>query len=327
MEILEMADRTDRSHPAGEAKQATMNFSLKSSSVEAPDGIFLSAIGMITASVYFGLHAACLLVLWTGVSAADLLLFAATYCIRMFAITGAYHRYFSHRTYKTGRLMQFFLGFLGTSAVQKGPLWWASHHRQHHRYSDQPGDPHSPRVGFMHAHQGWIFEAAWRDTTLKEVRDLAKYPELVWLNQWHIVPPILLAIACYAVGGFSGLVWGFVVSTVACWHVTYSINSLSHRWGTTRFDTGDDSRNNVFLAVLTFGEGWHNNHHRCMNSTRQGFYWWEIDITYYILRGLQFVGLIWDVRTPPESVYAEARENRAMRQAERQMLDDPAPFP
>ena len=283
-------------------------------------------MGFVSLSIYIGIHLSCLFVIWTGTSATALALFAATYFIRMFAITGAYHRYFSHRSYKTGRVMQFVMAVLGTTAVQKGPLWWASHHRLHHRHSDQEGDPHSPRVGFFHSHQGWIFQEEWADTTMKEVRDLAKFPELVWLNRFHFVPPVLLAFLCYWIGGFSGLIWGMGISTVVCWHVTYSINSLSHRWGSTRFDTGDDSRNNGFLAVLTLGEGWHNNHHRFMNSSRQGFYWWEIDITYYILGGLQALGLIWDMRSPPASVYAEASENRAAQRGRTSLANDPAPI-
>jgi stearoyl-CoA desaturase (delta-9 desaturase) len=278
-------------------------------SADEPDGIWLR-FGGISAALYWAIHASCLAAFYTGVNATDIALFMATFWARMFGITGGFHRYFSHRSYKTGRVMQFLLALLGTSAVQKGPLWWAGNHRVHHRFSDQPGDPHSPRISFWHSHQGWIFKPDFEETRVTEIRDFAKFKELVWLNQWHIVPPIALAIACYAIGGLSGLVWGMAISTVAGWHSTYTINSLAHRWGTTRFDTDDDSRNNWVLALLTLGEGWHNNHHRFMNSTRQGFYWWEIDVTYYILRGLNAVGLIWDMKKPPVSVYAEATRNK-----------------
>jgi stearoyl-CoA desaturase (delta-9 desaturase) len=259
--------------------------------------------------VYFGIQLASLLVFVTGVSSGDLMLCAATYFVRMFAITGVYHRYFSHRTYRTSRAMQFLLGFLGTSAVQKGPLWWASVHRQHHRASDQADDPHSPRHGFWHAHQGWIMDGRWDDTCLERVRDLAKDPELLWLNRWHFVAPLALAGFCYWVGGLSGLVWGFVVSTTLTWHSTYAINSLAHRIGRKRYDTGDDSLNSLPLALLTLGEGWHNNHHFHQSCARQGFFWWEIDITYYILRAMQAVGLIWDIKEPPQRVYEVARES------------------
>jgi stearoyl-CoA desaturase (delta-9 desaturase) len=261
---------------------------------------------LLSTVIYCGIHAACLLAFFTGVDATDIALCAGAFWVRMFAITGGYHRYFSHRTYRTGRLMQFLIGFLGSAAVQKGPLWWAATHRLHHRYSDQAGDPHSPREGFFHAHQGWIFDGRWDDTRLEQVRDLAQYPELVWLNRWHFVGPIALALFSYAVGGFSGLVWGFAISTTLAWHATYSINSLAHRWGKPRYDTGDDSRNSFLLALLTLGEGWHNNHHYYPSCARQGFYWWEIDITYYILRGMQRVGLIRDIKEPPARVYQEA---------------------
>jgi stearoyl-CoA desaturase (delta-9 desaturase) len=277
------------------------------SAADEPDGLWLR-FGGFNAVAYWAIHASCLLAFYTGVNTTDLILFAFTFWVRMFGITAGFHRYFSHRSYKTSRAMQFVLAVIGTSAIQKGPLWWAGAHRLHHRYSDLPGDPHSPRVSFWYAHQGWIFDPQWHETRIREIRDFAKYPELIWLNQWHIVPPILLGALCYGIGGFSGLIWGMAISSVACWHGTYTINSLAHRWGSTRFETGDDSRNNFFFALLTLGEGWHNNHHRFMNSTRQGFYWWEIDISYYILCGMNAVGLIWDMKRPPASVYKEAKE-------------------
>jgi stearoyl-CoA desaturase (delta-9 desaturase) len=263
-----------------------------------------SLVAELPTVVYVGIQLACVLVFFTGVTPTALALLAFTFSLRMFAITGVYHRYFSHRTYRTSRVMQFVLGVIGTMAVQKGPLWWASIHRLHHRDSDGPDDPHSPRRGFWYAHQGWIFDDRWEPTYEDQIKDLMKFPELVWLNRFHFVAPILLAVFCYAVGGFPGLVWGFVVSTTLGWHVTYSINSLAHVFGRVRYDTGDDSRNNWFLALLTFGEGWHNNHHFHQSSVRQGFYWWEIDVSYYILRGLAAVGLVWDLKQPPARAYA-----------------------
>jgi len=252
---------------------------------------------------YWGIHASCLLALWVGVSSGVLLLFATTLSLRLLGITGVFHRYFSHRTYKTSRPFQFALAVLGTMATQKGPLWWASHHRIHHRFSDQPGkDVHSPKEGFYWSHQGWIFDGRWDTTNLNQIRDFAQYPELVWLNRWHIVPPAALALLCFAVGGLSGVIWGFSISTVVLWHLTYSINSLAHVWGTRRYDTTDTSRNNALLGLLTFGEGWHNNHHHYASSVRQGFFWWEVDVTYYVLRALAAVGLVWDLREPPAHV-------------------------
>jgi len=258
---------------------------------------------VIARIVYWGIHLSCLLVFFVGVTTADLVLLAATFYLRMFAITGAYHRYFSHRTFKTSRAFQLVLAVLACSAVQKGPLWWAGNHRRHHRHADRPGDVHSPRDGFYHAHQGWIFNGRWDGTPLEEISDFASQPELVFLNRHHHLPVIGLAVLCAVIGGFSGLVWGFAVSTALLWHATYSINSLAHTWGSRRYDTPDTSRNNLWLALLTLGEGWHNNHHFFCASTRQGFRWWEIDITYYVLRALQAVGLVWEIREPPAHVH------------------------
>jgi stearoyl-CoA desaturase (delta-9 desaturase) len=253
--------------------------------------------------VYWGIHAACLLGFWFTPSRGDLILLAATFLVRMFAITAGYHRYFAHKAYKTSRAFQLLLAVLGATATQKGVLWWAGHHRIHHKYADQPEkDVHSPRDGFWHSHQGWIFHGRWDGSSLDQIQDFARFPELVWLNRWHVVPPLLLATACFAIGGWNGLLWGFGISTVLLWHVTYSINSLAHRWGTRRYDTPDTSRNNLLLGLLTLGEGWHNNHHHYCASARQGFFWWEIDVSYYLLRALAAVGLIWDVREPPAHV-------------------------
>ena len=264
---------------------------------------------------YWAIHASCLLAFFVPITTTALVLCAVLFWVRMFGITGGYHRYFSHRTYKTSRAFQFVLAWIGASAVQKGPLWWAGVHRVHHRKSDQPGDPHSPRQGFWHAHQGWIFEGPWDDTRTDLMRDFTKYPELLWLNKYHFVPPISLAVLCFAVGGFTGLLWGMGISTVLCWHATYSINSLAHRIGKPRYETGDDSKNSWILALLTLGEGWHNNHHFYQSSTRQGFYWWEIDITYYVLRAFALVGLVWDIKEPPARVYAVQAEEAPLREA------------
>ena len=289
---------------AGDARQSD------AAAQRRPRGLERVTTALAT-TIYVGIHLSTLLVFYTGVTAEALALFAATFFVRMFAITGVYHRYFSHRTYRTSRFVQFLLAFLGTTAVQKGPLWWASTHRLHHRYSDHEGDPHSPRLrGFRYAHQGWIFDERWDATREEQIKDLMRYPELVWLNKWHFLAPALLAWGCYAIGGFTGLVWGFAVSTTLLWHATYSINSLAHKFGRVRFETGDDSRNNWWLALLTLGEGWHNNHHYYQSTVRQGFYWWEIDVSWYVLRALAAVGLVWDLKLPPERVYAEARARR-----------------
>jgi stearoyl-CoA desaturase (delta-9 desaturase) len=253
--------------------------------------------------IYWGLHASCLLAFWVHPTPGDLALLLVTFFGRMFFITAGYHRYFSHRSYSTSRAFQFVLALLGASATQKGPLWWASHHRVHHKYSDQPGrDTHSPKDGFYWAHQGWIFDSRFDGSALERIGDFARFPELVWLNRWHVTAPVGLAVLCLVLGGFSGLVWGFAISTVALWHATYSINSLAHLIGRRRYETPDTSRNNWVLALLTLGEGWHNNHHHYCASARQGFFWWEIDVSYYLLRALAALGLIWDIREPPAHV-------------------------
>jgi stearoyl-CoA desaturase (delta-9 desaturase) len=263
--------------------------------------------GNVAEIVYWGLHVACLLVFWVGGSAADVALLAATFGVRMFAITAGYHRYFAHRTFKTSRAFQFLLALVGCMATQKGPLWWSGHHREHHRLADRPGDIHSPSDGFYHAHQGWIFEGHWDATPIDRIQDFERYPELRWLNRWYPVPPALLAGICFAIGGFSGLLWGFVLSTVLLWHATYTVNSFAHRFGSRRFETLDTSRNNWWIALLTLGEGWHNNHHHYCASARQGFRWWEVDVSYYLLRLLGALRIVWDIKEPPAHVLARAR--------------------
>lgn len=256
---------------------------------------------------FIGLHLACLAALFTGVDATALILCGVLYFIRMFGITAGYHRYFAHRSYKTSRLMQFLIASLGCSALQKGPLWWASHHRQHHRFSDTPDDPHSPHVtSFWWAHLGWILSEDHIDTPWDVIRDWSRYPELRWLDRLHWLPGLFLAGLCwligYLTGGWAGaansLVWGFVISTVLLYHATFSINSLSHLLGKRRYATDDDSRNNLFLALITLGEGWHNNHHHYQSSANQGFFWWEIDISYYLIQTMSWLGLVWDIRKP-----------------------------
>lgn len=232
------------------------------------------------------------------------------YFVRMVIVTAGYHRYFAHRAFKTSRVFQFLLAIGAQSAAQKGVLWWASHHRYHHKHSDAETDVHSARQrGFWHAHVGWLFNPEWSDTHWSLVADLARFPELRVLNRSgiHFLPAVVLALACLAIGNLEGLIWGFFVSTVLLWHGSFSINSLAHLFGSRRYLTNDDSRNNWLLALVTTGEGWHNNHHHYQSSAKQGFRWWEIDVTYYCLRALAGLGLIWDLRQPPrEAVEADA---------------------
>jgi stearoyl-CoA desaturase (delta-9 desaturase) len=254
------------------------------------------------------LHLGCLLVFFTGVTERAVVLAVSLYWVRMFGMTGGYHRYFAHRAYRTSRAFQFMLGFLGCMGLERGPLWWSATHRKHHRHSDRPEDVHSPvQRGFWHAHVGWVAAVEQMDTDLRLVRDLERFPELRWLDRYHWVSPLLGLAACYLIAGQSGVVLGGFWSTVAVWHGTFSVNSLSHMFGTRRFATPDDSRNHFLIAVYTMGEGWHNNHHRYMGSARQGFRWWEVDLSYYVLCGLAAVGLIWDLKQPPAHLLAASR--------------------
>lgn len=242
-------------------------------------------------------------IFWFGWSWKGALLAVALYYVRMFGVTGAYHRYFSHRTYRTSRAFQFLLAILAMTSVQKGVLWWASHHRHHHRASDQPDDVHSVlQSGFWWSHVGWIMSTKYDDTDLSKVKDLAKYPELRFLDKFHVLVPIAYATALWLIGGNWALYWGFFVSTTLLWHGTFTINSLTHVFGSQRYVTTDNSRNHLLLALITMGEGWHNNHHYYQRSTNQGFFWWEIDPTYYVLKVLSWVGLVWDLHTPPPHV-------------------------
>ena len=253
---------------------------------------------------FWGVHVVAVAgVIWLGWSWSGLALAIGLYYLRMFGITAGYHRYFSHRSFRTGRVMQFIFAFLGTLSVQKGVLWWASNHRRHHKHADQPEDVHSPRQGgFWWSHVGWILSAQHEDTDTKRIPDLMKFPELVWLNKYYLVVNVGSAVFLLAVGGAWALIWGFFVSTMLLWHGTFTINSLSHMFGRRRYQTTDDSRNSLILALITMGEGWHNNHHYYMRSTSQGFFWWEIDMSYYLLRLLGVFGLVWDIHVPPKHV-------------------------
>lgn len=237
-----------------------------------------------------------------GVTPTALVLLVMLFFGRMFFITGGYHRYFAHRSYRTNRVFQFILAFGGASAAQKGPLWWAGHHRNHHRYSDTELDVHSPLRGFWWSHVGWILCDKYDETPYDRIKDFAKYPEIRFIEKHNWLPPWLLGIASFLIGGLPGLFTGFFLSTVLLWHNTFFINSLAHVFGRRRYATEDTSRNNPVLAFLTMGEGWHNNHHYYQASVRQGFFWWEWDPTFYILKALSFVGVVRDLKAPSDAV-------------------------
>lgn len=270
---------------------------------------------------FLAMHLMCLGVIWVGFSWFALWVALALYAARMFAITGFYHRYFSHKAFKTSRAVQFFFALVGSASVQRGPLWWAAHHRNHHRHSDTELDVHSPVTrSFFWSHMGWFLTKHGFRTDHTVIRDLEKFPELRWLDRYDILVPIALATGLYVLGGWlegahpqlgtSGpqlLIWGFFVSTIVLFHITVTINSLAHRWGRRRYATNDHSRNNWLLAVLTFGEGWHNNHHHFPGAARQGFFWWEVDFTWYVLRVLSWLGLVWDLKSVPADLRRAGR--------------------
>ena len=243
-----------------------------------------------------------------------LALWAVSHFLRAIGLTLAFHRYFAHRAFQMNRVARFAWALVGTAAMQKGPLWWAGHHVNHHRYADRDGDPHSPMVsGFFYAHIGWFLNDAKHDrlaSTNPVVRDFSTVPEIAWLERYFIVPPIVLAVAMYLAGGLPVLVWGFCVPTVTLAHSTFSINTINHLFGSRRFETHDESRNNPLTAFFAAGEGWHNNHHRYQRAARNGFYWWEFDPTWYVIRAMAALGLVWGIQPVPPRVYAEARVTR-----------------
>lgn len=276
-----------------------------------PDGIdWLRALPFII------LNLSCVLVFWVGFSWTAFITAVVLYFVRIFSIGGFYHRYFSHKTYQTSRLCQFIFALIAGTSAQRGPLWWAAHHRQHHLCSDEPHDAHSPvQHGFWWSHMGWFMSKKHYHYNPERVKDLSRFPELVFLDRYDSLVPIALFMILFAAGSLLShyapnlhtnaaqmVVWGFCISTVALFHTTVTINSASHVIGKKRFQTKDNSRNNFFLALLTMGEGWHNNHHHYPATARQGFMWWEIDMTYYILKGLEKLGIIWNVKGLPKSV-------------------------
>ena len=259
------------------------------------------------------IHFGALAALWTHFEWYLVWVALFLFVIRMFAITGFYHRYFAHKTFKTSRLMQFIFAFIGSTAAQRGPIWWASHHRRHHLNSDRHNDHHSPHTHhFLWSHMGWFLAKKNFLTDRKVVRDLIKFKELVLIDRFDWLPPVLLLLSLFVIGeylsltsGVSGLnmvIWGFCVSTILVYHCTFAVNSIAHLWGTQRYNTKEESKNNFFVALLTFGEGWHNNHHHYPGSIRQGFYWWEVDLTYYALRFLSFFGIVYNLRTVSKAI-------------------------
>jgi stearoyl-CoA desaturase (delta-9 desaturase) len=288
---------------------------------------------------FFLVHLACFAAIWTGVSWWSVGLCIGLYYIRLFGVTAGYHRSFSHRSFQTSRVMQFLFAVLAQSSAQKGALWWAAHHRHHHRTSDTVDDRHSPRHGMINSHFGWILNPENDSTEYALIPDLARYPELRFLNQFHLLPPFALGAACYYFGMYMGNAWeglvvGFFCSTVLLWHGTFTINSLTHVFGKRVYPTTDDSKNSMILALITCGEGWHNNHHYYQAAARQGFRWWEIDLSYYVLKAMSWVGLVKNLKQPPKRVLDLGREPKVIsaeevlaqqvaRQEQKAAKDDP----
>jgi stearoyl-CoA desaturase (Delta-9 desaturase) len=283
---------------------------------EHSDIVYPSAIPFVM------VHLACFAAIWTGVTWQSVVLCIALYWGRIFSIGAGYHRYFSHRAYSTSRVFQFILGLACQSTLQKSVLWWAAKHRHHHLHSDTEDDVHSPRhTGFLYSHMGWIFAKRHDTFDMVKIDDFARYPELMWLHRHERWPAYALAVLCFLIAGWPGLVVGFFWSTCLVFHGTFCINSLAHVRGTQRYVTGDDSRNNWLLAIFTMGEGWHNNHHACQSSVRQGFRWYEYDPTFYLLTLLSWVGIVWDLKSPPVAVLRNEQRlgSRVVERAARQL--------
>jgi len=267
-------------------------------------------VNWVSSIPFFLVHVLCLTVIFTGFTWTAVILFAAMYFGRAFFVTAAYHRYFSHKSFRLNRFWQTVFAFQAEATAQKGVLWWAANHRHHHRYSDTELDLHSPRKGFWWSHVGWILSDKYKDTDLSAIKDFAKFPELRWLDKHEGMPPWIYGLAAFGIGfwtggwsgAWAGLVIGFFWSTVLLWHTTFLVNSAAHVIGRRRYETTDTSRNSLIIALLTGGEGWHNNHHHYQASARQGFFWWEIDMTYYVLKMMSWVGIVRDLKAPPARV-------------------------
>lgn len=289
-----------RVHLAPVVPELEESAGMKTAEITLRDG---TRIPVLRAIPFALIHLTCLAAFFVEFHWWYLLLTGLLYYTGMFFVTAGYHRYFSHRTFKTTRWFQFFLAFMAMTSAQKGVLWWAAHHRHHHKFSDTPEDIHSPsQGGFWWSHVGWILSDRFEETRSELVPDLHKFPELRWLNKYHLVPPFVMAITLFLIGGWGMMIWGFFIRTVTLWHGSFTVNSLTHVFGRRRYATTDTSRNSFLIALITMGEGWHNNHHHYMASARQGFFWWEFDPTYYVLKVLSWFRIVWDLRPVPLNV-------------------------
>ena len=265
-------------------------------------------LNWITAIAMTGFHigaVAAFFFIDYGAMLAALILY---YAAGMLGIGMSYHRLLTHRSYKTPKLIEYFLTICGTLALEGGPIFWVATHRIHHQNSDHDGDPHTPREGTFWAHMGWILmgEGLHHDALVlaRYAPDLSRDRFHVMLSNWHWVTNVVVGLGLLVFGGLPYVLWGIFFRTTVGLHATWLVNSATHKWGSRRYDTRDDSTNNWWVALLTFGEGWHNNHHHYPVAARQGFFWWEVDFAYYGLRALAAVGIVWDLRSVPQAARA-----------------------
>jgi len=257
-------------------------------------------LNWITAIAMTGFHigaVAALFYIDYGAMLAALILY---YAGGMLGIGMSYHRLLTHRSYRTTKFIEYFLTICGTLALEGGPIFWVATHRIHHQKSDQEGDPHTPREGTFWAHMGWILmgEGLHHDASVlaKYAPDLSKDKFHVWLSNWHWLTNVVVGLGLLAYGGIPYVLWGIFFRTTVGLHATWLVNSATHLWGSRRFQTRDDSTNNWWVALLTFGEGWHNNHHAHPTSARHGLAWYELDQNWIGIRALQILGLAWDIK-------------------------------
>jgi stearoyl-CoA desaturase (delta-9 desaturase) len=271
--------------------------------------------GTVTAVPFIGLGVAGWQVWAELLHWSDLAVFAILYTATALGVTVGFHRHFTHRSFATTPLMRGVLAALGSAAIEGPVISWVADHRKHHAFADMPGDPHSPHVdhgggwrgalrGLAHAHLGWLFIHTQRGARNRYARDLVDDPVVRFVDRTFVVWALGGLGAAFGLGwliggtltaALTGLLWGGAVRILVLHHVTYSINSLCHYFGSQRFDTGDESRNLAWLSLLSFGEAWHNNHHAFPTSAAHGLRWWELDLSSLIIRGLEKVGLAWDV--------------------------------
>ncbi|HEX8474162.1 MAG TPA: acyl-CoA desaturase [Pyrinomonadaceae bacterium] len=266
----------------------------------------LTRINWTHSFLVVSLHVCGLLCFWFWPRRIDLFLFVGLYLSTTFAIGIGYHRLFTHRGFKCHTWMRRMLAWMGAAALQGGPARWSAIHRRHHQMTDKEGDPHTPLMGFLHAHVGWILR--------RDAEEGSDYRELVpdvcgddpWIRVLDkgvlfTMPWVLTGVVCYAVAGWRGVLWGTVLRTLALWHFTWCINSVCHVWGTRPNATRDESRNVWWLGLLTLGEGWHNNHHARPSAAVHGWRWYEVDFSGYAIRLMARLGLVWKVIREPRS--------------------------